>query len=281
MTLVKQLSIAITADGEIGDGNDLLFTSNRDFANFSLYTAGAVMIMGFNTAQQMHHKNVYPTAERPWVIVSGDRKLKVESAHAYYVDNLPQATTTAEDICGTYSQLLGWTLIGGIKIFETVIEALARNMHLTSYYLCQIEATSMRSTGPGPFLKLSKNAAELELLLQRNMIDVQTRAVYADVVMLDSKKEALRASCTFKTVTDKSIFDNTGIDVGGPNVIIETSHNGVLTLPFQQISGFTEEHGRDEITVYTKDGRAHRIRLESGKPGLAFLKQQLTIILAG
>lgn len=280
MTLVRQLSIAMTAEGEIGDGKDLLFTSNRDFTNFSHYTASTVMIMGFNTAQQLHHKNVYPSAERPWVVLSEDRKLNMESSHAYYVDNLPMATEVAEDVCNAHSELLGWTLIGGIQVFEAVIAALGRNLHLTSYYMCRIDATSDRSTGDGPFLKLSKNAAELELLLQRNMIDVQTRSVVADVVMLDSKKAALRASCAFKMVDDKSIFDDTGIKIGSV-VVIETTHNGVLYLPMSQISGFTEEHGRDEITVYTKDGRAHKIRLESGKPGLAFLKQQLTIILAG
>lgn len=279
MTLVRQLSIALTADGEVGDGANLLFTSNRDFRNFSLYTANTAMIMGFNTAEQLIKSGVEPTHLRPWVVVSGERFIKHRSPNVFYVDNLPMAYEVAGDVCHNHHQLMGWTIIGGIQLFEAVIEGLAKNLHLTSYYMCRIEAAAETSTGAGPFLSLTKNAAELETLLKRNMIDAQTRAVVADVVLLDSENEAQRAACAFKVVTDKGVFDDTGIDARGPLLIIDTAHNGVTHIPFNEIAGFNEEHGKDVITIFTRSSGAHMIRLESGKPGLAFLKQQLTIIL--
>lgn len=271
--MIRQLSIALTEEGEVGDGTNLLFTSNRDFKNFSRYTAGTAMIMGFNTAQQLLHSNVQPTARRPWVVVSGDRLLRMsENAHVYYVDNVPAACNVAEAVVDEYEQLLGWTLIGGVQLFEAVIQGLGKSLHLTSYYMCRITGTSEQSTGDGPFHALSVNAAQLELLLKRNMIDAQTRAVVADVLMLDSKKEALRLPCAFKHVTDKGLFDQTGIDARSGMLIVNTTATGRIHLPFAQITHYVEEKDRLAITVYTKCNTAHTIRLEQGEPGLNYLK---------
>ncbi|UKL14986.1 dihydrofolate reductase [Pseudomonas phage hairong] len=279
MSLAKQLSIAITTDGDIGDGDDLLFTSPRDMLNFAAYTAETVMIMGFNTATQLIEKGVEPSHARPWVVLSSESFIKHRSPNIFYVDNMPMAYEIAEDLCHNHARLIGWTIIGGAKVFEAVIESLAKTLHLTSYYMCLIDAPAEKSTAAGPFLKLSKNAAELETLLKRNMIDAQTRSVVADVMISDSEGAALRASCAFKIVNDRGVFDDTGIDVRGQSLIIEAAHSGTLHIPFKVITGFNEEHGKDVITIYTSDCEVHTIRLESGKPGLAFLKQQLTIIL--
>lgn len=281
MTLVRQLSIALTDDGEVGDGTGLLFTSRRDFKNFVAYTNNTAMVMGFNTAQELTENKVSPTEQRPWVVISRDRFLKdSQSANVFYVDNLPAALEVASDIAGVNAQLKGWTIIGGIQVFEAVIESLAKNLHLTSYYMCRISADSSRSTSVGAFHKLSKNAAELEVLLRRNMIDAQTRAVVADVVLHDSMKEPLRASCAFKVVTDKGVFDETGIDSRGPVLVIDTTTHGRVHIPFNSISHFIEEKDRLALTIFTTRNTSHTIRLESGAPGLAFLKQALTTIIS-
>lgn len=276
MTILKQLAIAIARDGTVGHDGNLAFSSKADLGAFASYTYRTVLVMGKNTAQELIDKAVYATADRPWVIISrGQHVLDKTEAYGnvYYAQDLDPALDLAEQLIERNPRLVGWTIIGGARTYEKVIEkinAVESVGLLNSAYILKINADI------GGDSKLSLNADQFELAIRKTMVaDYLFREVTAGFHGKLAGGVEARLPARAMHLLDSNELDAEGIEINGEMLSV-TSGSGQFTCRVSDIVGFETETARNVLTLWFKGRNLNKeVRVAGDRPGLNYLATQL------
>lgn len=118
--MIRQLAICATKSGVIGVDGKLVVSSRQDMLNFQQFTAGTVLIVGRLTAKEML-ETVKPTAARPVVVIGSQSEAGWESlSHLYIAPDPKTAVVIAGDLVKSSPALSGYTIAGGVRLYEWV-----------------------------------------------------------------------------------------------------------------------------------------------------------------
>lgn len=130
--MISQLAICATKSGVIGVDGKLAVSSRQDMLNFQQFTAGTVLIVGRLTAKEML-QTVKPTAARPVIVVGSQTEAGWESlSHLYMAPDPKTAVAIAGDLVKSSPVLSGFTIAGGVRLYEWVR---AKLLHIDRLYV--------------------------------------------------------------------------------------------------------------------------------------------------
>ncbi len=122
--------VAITRDGAVGRGGNLIYHLRDDLRHFKTLTMGHTIIMGRKTYESLPKR---PLPGRPNIVITHDRQYPVESG-AYLATSLPQAIDVARQLIATSDGTIADDaifIIGGAQIYEQALP-LTTTLHLTT-----------------------------------------------------------------------------------------------------------------------------------------------------
>ena len=112
-----RLIAAVSKNGVIGQGNDLIFRDKEDMKHFRETTEGGVVAMGFNTWESIGSKPL-PNREN-WIFTKDpDKGMNIIDNDNYVVFVAPDVEDFIQDCKLDKEDVF---FIGGGKIYETVI----------------------------------------------------------------------------------------------------------------------------------------------------------------
>lgn len=275
--ILRQVSAAMTPDGGIGLGNQLLFKNKKDLSNFQEYTFRTIMIAGFNTAQQMMDLKVGLNENRPMIVISRGRHIQtlVEENHEYiyYAADLAAAIKLAEELISTGATCAnGWTICGGLKIYTDMIDAIkAGTLKLNSAYIFTADTGSFVVD-----MVLPVDAAEFIQVVRSSMRLAEDNKHTSGYYLKDSSGVEQRVDCTVHRLFDTYFLDPNGIKMPEDWVIsIDNPHTKTrATYRLGNCIGYEVETSRNVLNLLWQNGNKTEIRLESTTPraGLNYLE---------
>lgn len=264
--LLKQVSVAMTPSGVIGDGPDLLFKSRFDLSQFASFTHKTVMIVGRHTAQQLFDMGVYPNENRPFVVISESNSVRrihnLGEAWLFYAKDLSQAIELSETYATAFN-LIGWTVIGGKIVYDSLFEAMdAGKVRLNRAYIFKADV-DVKVSKP---VQLKTDYSSLTNILFRNrMIDPIFFSVKTDTelrVENSGKATFIRGDCETTYVYDKAIYDVEAAYLTKTHIRVSCT-NGEYRLLRSEIAGWHEKRGVNVVEVFLKNGVTQELRVES------------------
>lgn len=289
--ILRQLAIAMTPDGLIGAGKDLLFTNAVDLSNFSLFTKHTVLIAGRNTAQQMINMGIKLSDTRPLIVISESGiltgKYRANEKFICYANSLTHALKMAE----SFQALNGYTVVGGATVYEEFLDMLDKGKtQVNRSYMFVAETGDKPVVDP---VKLSRSSAQIRaVIVNRQVLPVSGVAIcdvglYARQSHGDAAKgekvenvtDHVRGKkCTFDWITDGEEFDvNSAVYDNNDRLKLRLS-TGVTSLRVSEISHWEERTGVNSVDIYMKNGQMIDARPTS-VPGLNWLKLTLNKVV--
>lgn len=279
--MLKQLAIAMTANGEIGQDDDLLFTNERDLSNFAAFTANTVLIIGRKTADQMIDHGVYPTPTRPWVVLSKSQTAVKTPAgvETPWAKNLAYALTfndgytMARTMVELSPTLFGITFAGGAQIYEEVIARTAgsHNTALNSLYI-----HTCGSTAHSGNVVLSASADALCKLFAGKMHRPQQVVQSVGTNFRFNDGTAGVATGIHSWLYDADEYDPSRCKIIGPRgskVQINTAEGDFTVIDLKEVAMYNLSKSADKMVITMKSGIKHDIRFEGlGRPALRHLE---------
>lgn len=278
--MLKQLAIAMTANGEIGHDADLLFTNERDLSNFAAFTANTVLIIGRKTADQMLSHEVFPTPNRPWVVLSKSKTAVSTPAgvktpwakHLAYAGTFQDGYTMARTMVELSPTLFGVTFAGGAQIYEEVISRTTGNINtaLNSLYIHSCEVNVHGN------VSLSMDANGLHKLFTSRMNKPQqvVQSVGTDFLFYNGVGGIATGIHTW--VYDAAEYDPSRCKIIGPRgskVQINTAEGDFTVIDLKEVAMYNLSKSADKMVITMKSGIKHDIRFEGlGRPALRHLE---------
>lgn len=273
MTILKQFTLACTPKGEIGKGDDLLFTSSVDFAKFKAFTRKTVMIAGRKTAQQMIDAKVR-LQDRPMIVLSEKEFLtgtfKDEGYLIRYATNFDDAILMAEKMVEEKS-LLGWTIVGGKSVYDQMFNRIDSGyLKINRAYMFVTEIPDWAT--PAVPVTLGRDVGQIVTLVTARMADDSVKIHKCDPLLTrpDSASTGKAVKPTqfrgsngaFYELLDKAVFDfdNISYDINGT---LSVKSGGYLEAikPFQ-IVGYHYRQDVDSVELRMING--HTVSLRPG-----------------
>lgn len=275
MTMLRQISIALTDNGAIGVGEDLLFHSSMDMKNFASLTQRTVMIAGTTTARQMMRMKAGVTLDsnRPMVVIGkSDVRPNAKSREwLFFADDFASgiklAEEVAEDMC-----LSGWTIVGGRQVYNSF---LASNISVNRAYVAEahfepIQPVEDQVVVATPATLLAQLKAKMAIPLHTCM---------SRTVMMVVDEEDVRHAVTFHWIHDEHEVNPKTVKELKDSLVIDTNA-GVLTIPKNSISGYLAQRERNAVQIITPGGQVHDVRFtSSGRQSIAFLTHTLDKVI--
>lgn len=279
--LLRQVSVAMTLDGVIGDGPNLLFNSRLDLAEFYEFSKKTILIVGRHTAQQLIEYGVYPTQDRPFLVISeknlinagpvavGTKCDKFAACERWllYTESLQEAIPLAEKYAKVFN-LVGWTVVGGKKVYDELFERVDKTngaIRLNRAYIFTVQEDLLAPTKP---VKLDYDYDRLCKMLRNRFVDPASFHLITDTHLnvqhhtVASSSVAVRGSSCVTFITDKEVFDTNSAHLNKTHLKVYTTIGEVWLLR-DQIEGWHAKRGASVVDVYMKNGRTHDLRVEN------------------
>jgi dihydrofolate reductase len=268
----------MTPDGKIGDANKLLFHSKFDLAEFARFTRKTMMILGRHTAQQLIDAGVYPTEDRPYLVITEDGLLNggatavgnqverfAESERwIFYAVDLSEALNW----CEQYSQLMGlsgYTVCGGKKVYDEYLDFVdkgSRRPNMVYIFKADVDLN------PAKPVKLTRDFDQIVALLKARMVEPCVYAVPCDGNLnlpnptITSASSAIRGRSTFFVMSDDHEYDPSSAYIAKDRLKFRATIGEIKFLR-DQIATWNERRGSTVIDIYMKSGAFHELRFET------------------
>lgn len=291
--ILRQLAIAMTPDGLIGAGKDLLFSNPSDLSNFAHFTQHTVLIAGRKTAEQMVGFGVNFRINRPIIVISEfglvDIGLPIDAKYMYYASSLDKALKMAEQITERF-QLNGYTVVGGATVYEEFVDLLDKGKtQVNRAYMFVADIGERDILDP---VKLSRTAEQLRLTILNRQTDPGVGIGAYDVALcanlksgdaskgekVENKQVMVRGkNCRFEYITDGEDFDTDSAHLVEGRLKLRLS-TGVVVLRTADISYWEERSGVNSVNICMKNGQIIDARTAKVS-GLNWLKVVLKKVL--
>lgn len=277
--ILRQLAIAMTKAGEIGDDADLLFTGERDLQNFAIFTSNTVMLMGRNTANQLLQAGVYPTPFRPWVVLTKSGKSVSTTAtsssetpwkkYLAYAQDFNLGVAVARHMVDESASLFGVTVVGGKAVYEEALDRMTGSSTFNHVYL----HTMFDALAGNQFL--SVNAENFIKAVQKNQV---TPALTIQTFMSEAHIKGVSptmGASTYRWLYDANSYNPTRIQAmgnRGSKLKISTTGDNHIFLDLRDVAMYEMPMDYDKAIVTLKSGTKFDIRMDVGRPGLRHLE---------
>lgn len=276
MTILKQFALACTPKGEIGKGEDLLFTSSLDFAKFKGFTRKTIMIAGRKTAQQMIDAKVR-LHERALVVISESGTLENTTAEhdrkIIYAVSLSEALEIAEkaveqDNYLGFGNYLGWTIVGGKSVYEQMFDLIDKGtLRINRAYMFVTNLPDWAI--PATPVTLNRDIGQIVTLVTARMADDSVKIWKTDPILKRKIAGAPVAPAPFRgtngafyDILDKGEFDFDNIAYDTEGVLNVQSGGYNETIVPHQIVGYHYRQDIDSVEIRLSNG--HTVSLRPG-----------------
>lgn len=270
MTILKQFTLACTPKGEIGKGDDLLFTSSVDFAKFKAFTRKTVMIAGRKTAQQMIDAKVR-LHERAMVVISEsgtlDNTTPEHDRKVVYATNFVEALEIAERMV-EQENYLGWTIVGGKSVYEQMFDLIDKGtLRINRAYMFVTNLPDWAI--PAAPVTLNRDIGQIVTLVTARMADDSVKIWKTDPVLKRKVTGSPVAPTPFRgsngafyDILDKGEFDFDNIAYDTEGVLNVQSGGYNETVVPHHIVGYHYRQDVDSVEIRLSNG--HTVSLRPG-----------------
>jgi dihydrofolate reductase len=277
--ILRQVSVAMTPDGVIGDGPDLLFKSRLDLAEFAEFTKKTVLVVGRHTAQQLIEHKVYPTEDRPFLVISeggivtggpfsvgkaADDFAKCER-WLLYAKDLKEGLKLAESYTSCFN-LAGYTVIGGKRVYDDLFKLVSDGKtRLNRAYIFTADSAEIAPLKP---VKLSMNYTELFTMLRSKFVDpsfgiLQTNGnLNISHKTATSSSRAVRGAASVTFVNDDDVIDTKYAHLMKTHLKVRTT-TGEYHFLRSEILGWHPMRGSEVVELFLKNGTTFQLRMKN------------------
>jgi len=276
--MLKQISLSMTDSGAIGVGDNLLFLSKADLLRFSKFTAGTVMIAGFNTAQQMISGGARITKSRPLVVITESRhisfRLNSEEGYVYYASSLKEAISLSSVLCEEYG-LNGYTIVGGVTVYNDYLEMVDLGKERpNSAYIFKHELDPSKPVHPET-RSIKLDFKRVLKLLEARMVDPAISSIKADIHGGTYSAQTRSKGGEIITIYDQDCIDPTCARKIGNQLRIK-SDASTATIRTRSIAGWHVRRDIQSVDIWLESGESVTLRTSS-KSGLNSLIFELNM----
>lgn len=278
--ILRQVSVAMTPDGVIGDGPDLLFKCRLDLNEFFEFTKKTIMIVGRHTAQQLVDNGVYPTEDRPFLVISEKHLVSAGTVavggqvdkfgncerHLFYSKSLKDALKMAEGYVQAFN-LVGYTVIGGKRVYDDLFDLVSDGKtRLNRAYIFKAESADIAPLKP---VKLKSGYDDLIALLRNKFINPSIWVTRTDCHLNVSHKTvtsawtSIRGDASATFVTDLEVIDTKRAHLTKTHLKVVTT-TGEYRFLRTEIAGWHPMRGSSVVELFLKNGATFQLRVDTG-----------------